>query len=224
MHIVRKFLTKSITGNSRMKISNRAIQAFPHAKRLNLVNSLSGVKQACLIGTISAEGKTNVSPFNSIVHLGSSPALLGFILRPHQEVRRDTFENIKATGSFTINHVHESILVNAHYTSAKLEESEFEPCNLTPEFIGGCAAPFVGESIVKMEMKFVEALPIKHNNTTMVIGELVNVFLPPEIISSKGYLNFDQSKNVMVSGLNRYYTSKHVMDLPFARPGEVPKF
>ncbi len=207
-----------------MKISNKAIQDFPYAKRLNLVNSLSGIKQVCLIGTISKDGQTNVSPFNSIVHLGSSPALLGFILRPRKEVRRDTYENIMATGSFTINHVHENSLVNAHYTSAKLERSEFEACNLTPEFLEGCQSPFVGESIVKMEMKFVEAIPIAHNNTTLVIGELVNVYLPPEIISSKGYVNFDQSKNVLVSGLNRYYTASYVMDLPFARPNEVPNF
>jgi flavin reductase (DIM6/NTAB) family NADH-FMN oxidoreductase RutF len=207
-----------------MKISNKAIQAFPYAKRLNLVNSLSGVKQACLIGTISEDGKTNVSPFNSIVHLGSSPALMGFIVRPHHKVPRDTFENLKATGSFTINHIHETSLVNAHYTSAKLDTSEFEACNLTPEFLEGCVAPFVGESIVKMEMKFVEALPISHNNTTFVIGELVNVYLPPEIISSKGYLNFEQAKNVLVSGLNRYYKSSHVMDLPFARPDQIPNF
>ena len=207
-----------------MKISNKAIQAFPYAKRLNLVNSLSGVKQACLIGTISKDGKTNVSPFNSIIHLGSSPALLGFILRPHHEVRRDTYENIKETGSFTINHVHESILVNAHYTSAKIEGSEFEVCNLTPEFLQGCKAPFVGEAIVKMEMKFVESVPIKANKTTMVIGELVNVYLPPEIISVQGYLNFEEARNVMVSGLNRYYTASKVMDLPFARPNEVPNF
>ena len=59
-------------------------------ERLNLINSLSGVKPANLIGTKDQNGNENLAIFSSVVHLGSNPALLGFILRPQGEVRRHT--------------------------------------------------------------------------------------------------------------------------------------
>ena len=50
--------------------------------RINLINSCTGYKSANLIGSISKEGVENVAVFSSITHLGSNPAMLGYILRP----------------------------------------------------------------------------------------------------------------------------------------------
>jgi flavin reductase (DIM6/NTAB) family NADH-FMN oxidoreductase RutF len=46
--------------------------------RLNLINSITGVKPANLIGTQSKEGNSNLAIFSSVVHMGSNPALVGF--------------------------------------------------------------------------------------------------------------------------------------------------
>ncbi len=70
--------------------------------RLNLINSVTGYKSAHLVGTTSAKGIDNVAIFSSVIHLGSNPALLGFILRP-TTVPRHTYSNMKATGVFTLN-------------------------------------------------------------------------------------------------------------------------
>ncbi|MCX5663448.1 MAG: flavin reductase, partial [Planctomycetota bacterium] len=72
--------------------------------RVNLVNSLSGYKPANLIGTLGSDGVENLAIFSSVVHLGSDPALLGFIQRPIGE-QSHTYKNIIASGFFTINHV-----------------------------------------------------------------------------------------------------------------------
>jgi hypothetical protein len=45
-------------------------------KRLNIINSVTGIKPANLIGTISEDGKANLAIFSSVVHLGSNPPLL----------------------------------------------------------------------------------------------------------------------------------------------------
>ena len=58
--------------------------------RLNLINSCTGYKSANLIGTQSADGKTNLAVFSSITHLGSNPPLIGFVLRP-TTVPRDSY-------------------------------------------------------------------------------------------------------------------------------------
>ena len=73
------------------------IVQFDKIHRINLMNSLSGYKSANLIGSISPEGEENVAVFSSLVHLGSNPPLLGFILRP-TTVPRNTYQNLKETG------------------------------------------------------------------------------------------------------------------------------
>ena len=104
--------------------------------KINLINSLSGVRPACLIGTASASGKTNVAIFNSVMHIGADPALIGFFMRPIT-VERHTHANIKETGSFTINHFCPGDTQKAHHTSAKFRSdiSEFEACGLTLSLI-----------------------------------------------------------------------------------------
>ena len=77
-------------------------------KRTNLINCLSGFRAANLIGTINNSGKSNLAIFNSVNHIGANPPLMGFIQRP-ASVERHTYENIKNTGCFTINHVNENI-------------------------------------------------------------------------------------------------------------------
>ena len=101
--------------------TNKGIGELGKIERANLINSLSGYKPANLIGTISASKKTNLAIFSSVVHLGTTPPLFGFITRPTTEVPRHTYENIKAIGVYTINHVQESFVERAHYTSAKFD-------------------------------------------------------------------------------------------------------
>ena len=57
-----------------------------------------------LIATKSNDGFPNVAVFSSVTHLGSNPPLLGFITRP-AFVPRNTYENIRKTGIYTINHI-----------------------------------------------------------------------------------------------------------------------
>lgn len=89
-----------------MHLNFEQIQALSLKERIHLINSITGIKPANLIGTVDSQGQTNLAVFSSVVHLGSDPALIGFILRPAGEVPRHTYENIKETGCYTINHIH----------------------------------------------------------------------------------------------------------------------
>ena len=102
--------------------------------RLNLINSITGYKSANLIGTQSLNGITNLAIFSSVIHLGSNPALIGFVLRP-TTVPRHTYSNLKATGNFTLNTVTKDYIKEAHQTSAKYPEeiSEFDVTNFSIE-------------------------------------------------------------------------------------------
>ncbi len=185
--------------------------------RINLINALSGFKSVNLIGTKSKTGQPNVAVFSSVIHMGSNPPLMGFIMRPLPN-QRDTYPNLKSTGFYTINHVTEAIYKKAHQTSAKYEKgvSEFEACGLTEEYHEDFAAPFVKECAVKMGLSYVEEYPIKANNTILIIGKIEKVIVPESILKDTGHLNIHESNSLTMSGLDTYFKTEKLERMPYA--------
>ncbi len=209
-----------------MYLSKSAVEQTSKIRRLNIINSVSGIKPGNLIGTQSSDGRSNLAIFSSIVHLGSNPGYLGFILRPSEEVRRHTYENILENGCFTVNHIHSSFIEQAHYTSAKFDEhtSEFQACGLTEEYQFDFDAPFVKESVLKMGLKHVESVPIKSTNVMMVVGEIQHLIVPDQAMDENGYINLAEINDIGISGLNCYYELKKINEFPYARVEELPQF
>jgi len=209
-----------------MKLTNQAIQDLDRVTRLKIINAVTGVKPANLIGTANKEGDTNVAIFSSVIHLGSNPPLLGFIMRPQGEVHTSTYENITQTGVYTINHVHPEFVEKAHYTSAKFDKaiSEFERCKLTAAYVDDFKAPFVKESTFKLGLKFKQEIPIAINGTSLIIGEIAHLIIPDEAINKEHDIDLEKSKTVGISGLNSYYSLQKIADYPYARVKETPEF
>lgn len=207
-----------------MHYTKEDIAIMDPKNRLKLINAVSGIKPANLIGTISDEGVPNLAIFSSVVHLGSDPALLGFILRPTGAVPRHTYDNILRNNQYTINHVHASFTKKAHYTSAKLDRnlSEFEACQLQAEFLPSFKAPFVKESRLKMGMNFLEAIPIPRNGTFLVIGEIQHLIVPESAIDARGEIDLEVLDVAGISGLNTYYELKKLDWFPFVRVEDLP--
>ena len=194
-------------------------------KRLRLMNSITGIKSANLIGTLSESGNTNLAIFSSVVHLGSDPALIGFVMRPNKDVKRDTLNNILETKHFTINHVHSNFVENAHYTSLnfKPNQSEFDYCNLETLYIDNYSPPFVKESKVKIGLKLNEIIPIKSNGCKFIIGEVEHVLIDDSIdLMTEGSIDLENSNSLGVGGLNSYYTMSKKIHLPFPRLSITP--
>ena len=185
-----------------------AISNLDKVYRINLINSCTGFKSANLLGTISNEGITNVAIFSSVIHLGSDPPTLGFILRP-KTVQRDTYKNIQETGVFTINHIWEDIIKDAHHTSAKYEEhiSEFDVTDLEPEFKGNFKAPFVKNAPVQMCMKFLQDVYISSNDVTMIVAQIKELYVNNEILEKDGFINLSKGKVLAINGLDAYCTT-----------------
>ena len=208
-----------------MYLSKETIESTERIRRLNIINSITGIKPANLIATKSEDGYPNVGIFSSLVHLGSNPALLGFVMRPQHEKPRDTYINIKETGVYTINHVHESFIENAHYTSAKFskEESEFEQCKLTEEYLNDFHAPYVKESPLKIGMRFVEEVPIERNKTILMIGEIEHLHIPDIAVNEHGYIDLSTLGTAGIGGLNSYYKLEKLDQFPYARVANLPE-
>jgi len=195
------------------------IQKADKLLRLNVINSITGIKPANLVGTISPTGSTNLAIFSSLVHIGSNPPFIGFFLRPDIEVPRHTFENIKATGFYTVNHLPNTRTLQGHQTSAKYhrEVSEFTECGFAPEFIEGFPAPCVQEAGIKFGLKFEQAVPIEVNGTILVIGRIQWLVVPNEAMDEEGYIDLERAGSAGISGLNTYYSFKKIGDYPYAR-------
>jgi len=196
------------------------IETWERFYRANFINSLTGFKSISLIGTINQKGQTNLGIFSSVVHLGSDPALIGFINRPIKAAPH-TLANIQATGVYTINHVNRAFLELAHQTSAKYPEevSEFDEVGLTPEFIEATQAPFVKESKVKYALTLEEIIPIQLNNTFLVIGKLQHVKFEEDILSTDGFLQLDKVDSLCSNGVDAYYSTQLIDRYEYARPG-----
>ncbi|MDP5093553.1 MAG: flavin reductase family protein [Polaribacter sp.] len=190
--------------------------------KINLINSCSGFKSANLLGSISNEGIMNVAVFSSVTHLGSNPPTLGFILRP-TTVPRDTYKNIKETGIFTINHIWEDIIEDAHHTSAKYPEevSEFEMTSLTPEFKGDFKAPFVKNAPVQMSMKFMEEIYVPSNDVMLIVAQIQELYVKDELLQEDGLINLSLGKVVAINGLDTYATPTFKKQLSYQRPKKI---
>jgi flavin reductase (DIM6/NTAB) family NADH-FMN oxidoreductase RutF len=185
--------------------------------RTNLINSLPGVRQANLIGTVSQQGEFNVAIFNSVMHIGAHPPYMGFMMRP-VSVRRDTYLNIKSSGYFSINHVNRQMLQQAHQTSARYDYSEFEATGLTAEQSYLHPAPYVRESQVNIGLKFVEEKLIECNQTVLLIGEVIEIVIKDDLLSEDFIVQSAKEEAVAVNGLETYYAVSKLMQLPYAKP------
>ena len=201
--------------------SKAEIAELNNRYRNNLINSISGYKSANLIGTISKTGTTNLAVFNSIVHLGSNPALLGFILRP-TTVPRHSFSNMKENGVFTVNHIAKNQIEAAHHTSAKYPEeiSEFDQTELNPEYKNDFAAPFVEGAPVQIACRYVNDYLIEENDTRLVVGAIEGVYIDDKMILDDGWVQLDLGEVVTINGLDGYALPQLIERFPYARPKE----
>ena len=200
-------------------INSTDIKSLPSRYRAQMLNSISGIKSASLIGTISNIGHTNLAIFNSVIHLGSNPALFGFTLRP-TTVDRHTYENIISEKCFTINHIHDHMIAQAHQTAAKYERnaSEFEAVGLTEEFLENIKAPFVKESKIKIACCYKNSYLIEENQCRLVVGEITHLHFDESIQEQDGFIDITKAGTVGILGVDAYAKAKLINRFEYAQP------
>ncbi len=200
-----------------MIINKEEIEILEKQYRICLVNSLAGFRQATLVGTKSKDGFCNLAIFNSLIHLGSNPALFGLISRP-ESVKRDTLANIRETKEYTLNFVNSKDYEKAHNTSIQFDRnvSEFEKAGFQETYQAGFYAPFVKEAPVKIGMKLEQLIPLEINWTILIIGSIFTVEIDQLRISPDGFV--DLSNTLLSQGLDAYFKAETIGRLPYATP------
>ena len=202
-----------------MILNKEEIGQLEQRYRTAFINSLAGFRQAVLVGTRSADGFTNLAIFNSLIHLGASPALFGLISRP-DTVKRHTLQNILDTKEYTLNYIQAAEYEKAHQTSARYDKgiSEFEKVGFTELYHSSCQAPFVDEAVVKIAMKFEESIPIPLNGTILIIGSVIQVEISASMVGPDGFVALSEAGILISQGLDAYFVSKAIGRLPYGTP------
>lgn len=191
--------------------------------KTNFINAITGFKSANLVGTVSPSGQTNLAVISSVVHVGAMPPLNAMVIRPHSAARH-TLENLVATGFYTINHIHRDMVAAAHQTSVRYsrEQSEFAATGLDECWLDGFAAPFVGQSLIRLGMRYCEHQTLAINGAVLVIGEVVLVDVPDDCVAESGHLDLERAGTVAVSGLDGYHRTSPLARMAYAKPGQEP--
>lgn len=202
-----------------MKLKQNDIAVLEDHERVFFINSLSGFKSANLVGTADKSQLSNLAMVSSVVNLGANPPLLGMVMRPNSPVR-GTLKNILDTGVYTLNHVNLDIHEQAHQASAHYDEdvSEFDEVGLTEQWQDGFYAPFVKESHIKMGMIFRERHTLGINGTEFIIGEIVSIEIPDDVIAEDGFVSLEKAGTLAISSLDTYHSTNTIASLSYAKP------
>jgi len=205
----------------KINFNSEDILSLEKNKRVHLINCLGGFKSVSLVGTSDSAGNANLAIFSSIFHIGANPPLIGLIFRPTPP-ERDTYNNIIQTGYYTLNHINEAIFNQAHQTSARYDKSisEFEITGLNPEFKDDFFAPYVAESNVQLGVEFKEKIDISINNTTLIIGEIIQIYIPQNTLNEDGFIDLEKANTLTCSGLDSYHKTVQLDRLSYAKPNQ----
>ena len=204
---------------TRVQYTGQNIKAMDKVKRLHLINSITGIKPANLVGTISADGTENLAIFSSVVHLGSNPPLIAFILRP-TSVPRHTYQNLKNNKTFTLNAITSVDISEAHHTSAKYpnDVSEFDQTQLESEIKLNIQAPFVKGAPIQIACQYENEYHVKENNTILIVGSIQHLFITDKLVGLDGQISLEKGNVVAINGLDGYALPKLLERFGYARP------
>ena len=209
-----------MTTGAMQRWTHRELEGWPSRRRARLVNSLSGFKSATLVGTADAAGIQNLSVVSSVVHLGSSPAQMGMVLRP-PGADAHTYNNVMSSGQCTFNHIGVEWVTQAHQCSARFpaDVSEFDAVGLTPCGIGrDWKAPAVLESNVRLGLTLAKDIELPNGCRFMVL-DIQWVEVVEEAIAKDGYVDLGRAGTTAISGLDGYHDTTHLGRLSYAKVG-----
>ncbi len=136
------------------------------------------------IGTLSASGVPNLAPFSFFNCVSGNPPM--FVFSAGRSARRDTLDNVRSSGEFTINIVTEEVAEAMNATSASVDAgvNEFDIAGLAEVRSTRISAPMVAECKANIECVVADVLTIGHatEGNALVIGEAVVFHIEEQLL------------------------------------------
>ena len=132
------------------------------------------------IGTVDAQGRPNLAPYSFFNAISSFPPMVYF----NSEGRKDSLDNVEATGEFTCSLVSAPLAraMNATSAPAAAGVNEFTLAGLAMAPSTRIKPPYVADAIAALECKVTQIIQLAGIDgvllqTWMVLGEVIGVHI-----------------------------------------------
>ncbi|MBP0492371.1 flavin reductase family protein [Pararoseomonas indoligenes] len=205
-------------------------EALPKKDRYKLVVSTIVPRPIAWMVTQDAEGRTNAAPFSFFNVFSNDPVVVGIGVGARgmggeeRSDMKDTMDNIRALGEFTVCMVSEELAEAMNVTGAEYPTGvdEIAMAGLTTAPCAKVRTPRIAESPVALECKLWQAIPIGTHN--LVLGEVVAVHVQDECMLDVNRLYVDTPKLNLVGRLHGggwYARTTDRFDMPRVTPEQV---
>ncbi len=145
-----------------------------------LVKSILIPRPIAWVGSLSADGIPNLAPHSFFTMASEQPPIVLF----SSTTRKDSLNNVEATGQFTISLVSRAQFEQANQSSAPYgpDVSEFEAAGIGMEESVVVAPPRVAGSPAVMECTLERVTPVGGN--FLVLGNVVHVSVDTDTLST----------------------------------------
>jgi flavin reductase (DIM6/NTAB) family NADH-FMN oxidoreductase RutF len=135
------------------------------------------------VSTVSGDGAFNVAPFSYFNAITNRPPLVGISINQRAGEPKDTLRNIRETGDFVVNLVHEPLLERMVRASGDWprDVDEFEITGLTAVPSDLVRSPRVGESPVSLECRLFRVVEL--GDAFFTVGEIVRAHVSDAVIT-----------------------------------------
>jgi len=139
-----------------------------------------------LVSTISAEGRTNLAPFSFFNGVSSQPPIVMLAVGGRRTGRKDTWNNIEATGEFVVNVVIPEIVDAMVVASGDYppEVDEIDLTRLTRVPSRRVRPPRIGESPVQMECRLEKMEEVA--GTALILGRVLLYHVRDDLLEGGG--------------------------------------
>ncbi len=159
------------------------------------------------VSTRSASGRLNLAPYSFFGAFASNPPVIGF----SSETRKDSLENIEATGEFVWNLASKTLAEQMNRTSAPVapEVDEFELAGLTAAPGRNVSVPHVAEAPAALECKVLQVVRLhaidgSPMDNWLTLGQVVGVHIDKRFLKD-GLFDTHAAQPVMRAGYRADY-------------------
>ena len=172
------------------------------------------------LSTVSADGVNNLAPYSQFTNLTFDPPyVLVSINRDPKGRRKDTCQNIETTGEFCYNIVPYALREQMNITAAPFpaDVDEFERAGLTKGKSELVSCPYVAESPINLECRYVQTIVLpgdcKTGTVDIIIGKVVGVHIADEVIGPDGKIDMMKIKPLARMGYSDYTCVERVFEI-----------
>ena len=133
------------------------------------------------VSTLSADGIPNLAPHSFFTVASTDPPIVQFT----PTARKDSLNNVEATGEFVVNFASEDLFaeINGTGTNFPADISEFDAVGLAMEPSCTVRPARVAESPAALECKLHRIIPV--GNSWLVLGEVSHAVVNQEMLDGK---------------------------------------